>query len=85
MFYSRTIKQSNVAVKATKDILWFRQLLMELGFNQFHPTIVFAPHLRPVHHVTPVLIWRRGEANVSLNLSIYQKKNENKTISGRKR
>jgi hypothetical protein len=56
MFYLRTMKQSNVtlsstesenaaAVKAAKDILWFRQLLTELGFNQFHPTIVFASHL----------------------------------------
>jgi hypothetical protein len=53
MFYSRTLKQSNVtlssteaenaaAVEATKEIIWFRQLLGELGFPQVKPTLVFA-------------------------------------------
>jgi hypothetical protein len=53
MFFSRSCKQSNVtlssteaenaaAVEATKDILWFRLLLQELGFPQLTPTIMFA-------------------------------------------
>lgn len=53
MFYSRSFKQTNVtlsstecenaaAVEATKEIIWFRQLLSELGFPQLEPTIVFA-------------------------------------------
>jgi hypothetical protein len=53
MFYSRTVKQGNVtlssteaenaaAVEATKEIMWFRQLLEELGFPQMKPTLVFA-------------------------------------------
>jgi len=52
MFFSRTVKQPNVtlssteaenaaAVEATKEIIWFRQLLGELGFPQLEPTIVF--------------------------------------------
>jgi hypothetical protein len=53
MFYSRTFKQTNVtlssteaenaaAVEATKEIMWFRDLLNELGFPQLEPTLVFA-------------------------------------------
>jgi hypothetical protein len=53
MLYSRTVKQGNVtlssteaenaaAVEATKEIMWFRQLLEELGFPQMKPTLVFA-------------------------------------------
>jgi hypothetical protein len=53
MFYSRTVKQSNVtlsstevenaaAVEATKEIIWFRQLLEELDFPKVKPTLVFA-------------------------------------------
>ena len=53
MFYSRTFKQSNVtlssteaenaaAVEATKEIMWFRELLGELGFPQLEPTLMFA-------------------------------------------
>lgn len=60
MFYSRTVKQTNVtlssteaenaaAVEATKEILWFRQLLEELGFPQLHPTIVFADNASMIH------------------------------------
>jgi hypothetical protein len=53
MFYSKSFKQSIVtlstmesenyaAVEATKEILWFRSLLKELGFPQVKPTQVFA-------------------------------------------
>ena len=53
MFYSRTFKQTNVtlssteaenadAFEATKEIIWFRELLAELGFPQLEPTLVFA-------------------------------------------
>ena len=53
MFFSRSCKQSNVtlssteaenaaAVEATKDILWFRLLLQEIGFPQLTPTVVYA-------------------------------------------
>jgi len=53
MFFSRTFKQTNVtlssteaehsaAVEAAKEIMWFRQLLAELGFPQLEPTPVFA-------------------------------------------
>lgn len=53
MFYSRTMKQTNVtlssteaenaaAVESTKEALWFRQLLMDLGFAQLEPTIMFS-------------------------------------------
>ena len=53
MFYSRTFKQSNVtlssteaenaaAVEATKEVIWFRQLLNEIGFPQTEPTQMFA-------------------------------------------
>jgi hypothetical protein len=53
MFYSRTFKQTNVTlssteaenaatVEATKEIMWFRDLLTELGFPQIKPTLVFA-------------------------------------------
>lgn len=53
MFYSRSFKQANVtlsstecenaaAVEATKEVVWFRQLLAELGFPQLEPTIIFA-------------------------------------------
>ena len=53
MFYSRTFKQTNVtlssteaenaaAVEATKEIVWFRALLEELGFPQLEPTLVYA-------------------------------------------
>jgi hypothetical protein len=53
MFYSKSFKQSNVtlssmeaenssAVEATKEILWFRSLLEELGFPQLKPTEIFA-------------------------------------------
>ena len=49
LFYSRSAKQSNVAlssteaelyaaVEATKDALWFRMLLGEIGFPQDEPT-----------------------------------------------
>ena len=53
MFFSRTFKQSNItlsstecenaaAVEATKEIIWFRGLLAELGFPQLEPTIIHA-------------------------------------------
>ena len=53
LFFSRTFKQSNVtlsstecenvaAVEATKEIIWFRGLLAELGFPQLEPTVMFA-------------------------------------------
>jgi hypothetical protein len=53
MFYSRTFKQSNVtlssteaenaaAVEAAKEVIWFRDLLGELGFPQLEPTLMFA-------------------------------------------
>ena len=52
MFYSRSFKQTNVtlsstesenaaAVEATKEVMWFRQLLSDLGFPQLEPTIMF--------------------------------------------
>lgn len=52
MFFSRTFKQTNVtlssteaenaaAVEATKEIVWFRGLLEELGFKQLEPTMVY--------------------------------------------
>jgi hypothetical protein len=52
MFYSRSTKQSNVtlssteaelyaAVEATKDIIWFRGLLAEIGFPQTSPTPLY--------------------------------------------
>jgi hypothetical protein len=52
MFFSRTVKQPNVtlssteaenaaAVEATKEIIWFRQLLTELGFPQLAPTLMY--------------------------------------------
>jgi hypothetical protein len=51
MFFARTVKQTNVtlsstecencaAVEATKEVLWFRQILSELGFQQEEPTVV---------------------------------------------
>ena len=53
MFYFRSFKQTNVslssteaevnaAVEATKEIIWLRALLAEIGFNQFQPTILYA-------------------------------------------
>jgi hypothetical protein len=53
MFFCRSCKQSNVtlssteaenaaAVEATKDILWFRLLLSEIGFPQTTPTVMYA-------------------------------------------
>lgn len=53
MFFSRTMKQTNVtlssteaenaaAVEATKEALWFRQLLSDLGFAQLEPTVMFS-------------------------------------------
>ena len=53
MFFSRTVKQKNVtlssteaenaaAVEATKEVMWFRQLLGELGFHQVKPTLMFS-------------------------------------------
>jgi hypothetical protein len=53
MFYSRTLKQSNVtlssteaenaaAVECVKEIIWFRQLLAELGLPQASPTVLRA-------------------------------------------
>jgi hypothetical protein len=52
MFYSRSFKQTNVALSSTeaeinplvdvsKEVIWFRQLLSELGFPQLDPTPVF--------------------------------------------
>ena len=52
MFYARSFKQTNVALSSTeseinplvdvsKEIIWFRQLLKELGFPQLEPTPVF--------------------------------------------
>jgi hypothetical protein len=52
MFYSRSFKQTNVSLSSTeseinpivdvsKEIIWFRQLLKELGFPQLEPTPVF--------------------------------------------
>ena len=52
MFYARSFKQTNVALSSTeseinplvdvsKEIIWFRQLLKELGFSQLEPTLVF--------------------------------------------
>lgn len=79
MFYSRTMKQTNVtlssteaensaAVEATKEALWFRQLLMDLGFVQLEPTVMFSDsasmitlassysgnHKRVKHYITRV-------------------------------
>jgi hypothetical protein len=53
MFFARSFKQSGVtlsstesenwaAVEAVKEIIWFRDLLSELGFPQTQPTTVFA-------------------------------------------
>jgi hypothetical protein len=53
MFYSKSFKQSNVtlssmeaenasAVEATKEIIWFRSLLDELGFTQKQSTMIYA-------------------------------------------
>ena len=52
MFYARSFKQTNVALSSTeaevnplvdvsKEIIWFRQLLKELGFPQLDLTPVF--------------------------------------------
>ena len=52
LFYSRSNKQSNVtlssteaelyaAVEATKDTIWFRDLLAEIGFPQSEPTLIW--------------------------------------------
>ena len=52
MFYARSFKQTNLALSSTeaeinplvdvsKEIIWFRQLLKELGFPQMDPTPVF--------------------------------------------
>jgi hypothetical protein len=79
MFFSRTTKQTNVtlssteaenaaAVEATKEALWFRQLLMDLGFAQLEPTVMFSDsasmitlaaefsgsHKRVKHYITRV-------------------------------
>jgi hypothetical protein len=53
MFFARTVKQKNVtlssteaenaaAVEAAKEVIWFRQLLEELGFHQAKPTLMFS-------------------------------------------
>lgn len=53
MFYSKSFKQDNTtlsstecenaaAVDAGKEIVWFRDLLNELGFPQLEPTVIFA-------------------------------------------
>jgi hypothetical protein len=53
MYYSRSVKQPNVtlssteaersaAVEATKEIMWMRTLLHELGFPQPEATILFS-------------------------------------------
>jgi hypothetical protein len=53
MFYSRSFKQPNTtlssteaehsaAVEATKENIWFRGLLGELGYPQLHPTPILA-------------------------------------------
>jgi hypothetical protein len=53
MFYSRSFQQPNTtlssteeehsaAVEATKEIIWFRGLLGELGYPQLHPTPILA-------------------------------------------
>lgn len=53
MFFARSFKQSGVtlsstesenwaAVEAVKEIIWFRELLAELGFHQTQPTTVYA-------------------------------------------
>lgn len=53
MFFSRSTKQTGVtlssteaenwaAVEATKEIIWFRDLLAELGFPQTEPTTIYA-------------------------------------------
>jgi hypothetical protein len=79
MFFSRTMKQTNVtlssteaenaaAVESTKEALWFRQLLMDLGFAQLEPTVMFSDsasmitlasnysgnHKRVKHYITRV-------------------------------
>jgi hypothetical protein len=52
LFYSRSTKQTNVALSSTeaelnaafeavKDVVWFRELLAELGFIQSAPTVVY--------------------------------------------
>jgi hypothetical protein len=52
MFYARSFKQTNVSLSSTeakvnplvdvsKEIIWFRQLLKELGFSQLNSTPVF--------------------------------------------
>lgn len=78
-FFSRTTKQTNVtlssteaenaaAVEATKETLWFRQLLDDLGFHQLEPTVLYADsasmialaentgsaHKRVKHYITRV-------------------------------
>jgi hypothetical protein len=53
MFYSRSSKQSIVTlssteaeivggVECTKEVIWFRNQLAELGFAQMEPTVIFA-------------------------------------------
>ena len=53
MFYFRSFKQTNVslssteaevnaAVEATKEIVWLRALLAELGLTQLEPTVLYA-------------------------------------------
>ena len=39
---SSTEAENGAAVEATKDIMWFRLLLEEIGFPQPAPTIMFA-------------------------------------------
>jgi hypothetical protein len=52
IFYARSFKQTNVALSSTeaeinplvdvsKEVIWFRQLLKELGFPQLEPTPIF--------------------------------------------
>jgi hypothetical protein len=38
---SSTEAELYAAVEATKDVIWFRELLAEIGFVQSEPTIIF--------------------------------------------
>ena len=59
MFYSKSYKQTTVALSSTeaeinpiadvtKEILWFRLLLSELGFKNVEPTIIYEDNLSAI-------------------------------------
>ena len=65
---SSTEAENAAAVEATKETLWFRQLLNDLGFHQLEPTVLYADsesmialaentgsaHKRVKHYITRV-------------------------------